>query len=410
MRISTRITAAVAAASLCLALAALGNAGLALAETPGPAPATVTVRVLGPAPAYEALTPPTTVNTTTTPVTKDGGSCEGTSAAGALELATNGNWEGNWSAKYGDYEVISIDGRSFPFEEGAPANYYWSFWHDNQYAEVGVCEVTPEAGDQILFVPSCFGSSCPGGEAIPEILGIVAPASAEAGTPFAVTVSSYNAKGEPSPMAGATVGAGSVSAKTNAQGQAQLTFTAKGAYTLRATGDTGAPGEELEAIPGEAIVCVHSGDDGACGTPTPSSVQSIQPGGPVIPAPYTGPYALVAAITGIREGHHYPRANAPRVLSGTVSARSSVTSISLRLQRSYRGRCWSYDGARDRLVHTHCGKGGFFQIASGGDTFSYLLPSRLPAGRYVLDIEATDAAGNRTALARGSSRVVFYVE
>jgi hypothetical protein len=38
-----------------------------------------------------------------------------------------------------------------------------------------------------------------------------------------------------------------------------------------------------------------------------------------------------------------------------------------------------------------------------------LLPFKLPAGRYVLDIEATDLAGSQTKLARGSSRVVFYV-
>ena len=33
----------------------------------------------------------------------------------------------------------------------------------------------------------------------------------------------------------------------------------------------------------------------------------------------------------------------------------------------------------------------------------------LAPGRYVLDIEATDVAGNHTSLARGTSRIVFYV-
>jgi hypothetical protein len=40
---------------------------------------------------------------------------------------------------------------------------------------------------------------------------------------------------------------------------------------------------------------------------------------------------------------------------------------------------------------------------------SYLLPHRLGRGRYVLDVIATDGAGNREALARGTSRVVFFV-
>ena len=41
--------------------------------------------------------------------------------------------------------------------------------------------------------------------------------------------------------------------------------------------------------------------------------------------------------------------------------------------------------------------------------FRSLLPGGLAPGRYVLDIQATDAAGNHTSLARGTSRIVFYV-
>ncbi|HEY3759079.1 MAG TPA: hypothetical protein VGL37_04920 [Solirubrobacteraceae bacterium] len=370
-------------------------------------PATATVRVLGPAPAYEALTAPVVVTTTTAPVTKDGGSCSGTSAGGALELATHGDWEGVWSAKYSDYEVISIDGRSFPFEEGSPANYYWSFWRNNHYEEVGVCEAELQAGDQVLFVPSCYGSSCP-----PEptgVLGIVAPTTAEVGRPVTVTVDRYNAKDEPSPLAGVDVGGGGVSAETNSEGRATLTFTGDGNYTLRATGPVT---EEPRAIPGETLICAHNGNDGTCGTTAAGSTPT-----PVLPAPtivqhaaYTGPYALVADTTGVREGQVFTRANAPRVLTGKVTSQGSVTSIALRLRRSYRGRCWAYSGARARLQPAACGHGGYFKIAAGGDSFSYLLPARLPAGRYVLDIQATDSAGNRTALARGSSRIVFYVK
>jgi hypothetical protein len=49
-------------------------------------------------------------------------------------------------------------------------------------------------------------------------------------------------------------------------------------------------------------------------------------------------------------------------------------------------------------------------VASGATSFSYLLPAQLPLGRYVFDIQAVDAAGNHVALARGSSRIVFYVQ
>jgi hypothetical protein len=85
-----------------------------------------------------------------------------------------------------------------------------------------------------------------------------------------------------------------------------------------------------------------------------------------------------------------------------------VTSVSLRLRRSYRGRCYTYDGTSTRFVSARCGQGSFFK-ASTQSSFSYLLPESLRPGRYVLDAQATDAAGNVTRLARGTSRIVFYV-
>jgi hypothetical protein len=387
-------------------LALLLTAALAPPALAG-APATVTVRVLVPTNSgdYESLTPITRVTTTILPVTKYGGSCSGTSAGGALELATKGDWEGTWSDKYNDYELTSIDGKSFPFEESSTANYYWSFWRNNVYSEVGVCEAELEAGDQILFFPSCYGTGCP---PEPQVLGIEAPPTAEAGKPLTVTVNRYNPKGEPSPAAGVAVAGGGASAETDVEGHATLTFADDDTFTLRAEGP---PAEAPKSVPGEALVCVHTGDDGTCGTPPPPGTP-IAPSSnvPSVPA-YTGPYALVARVSGIAEGHVFPRGDGPRVLAGTVSAHATaVTSISLRLRRTYRGRCWAYDGSSARLRRVRCHRGGFFRIASGGSSFSYLLPSRLPPGRYVLDIEATDAAGARTPLDRGSSRIVFYVK
>jgi hypothetical protein len=390
------------------ALLALLSAG-ALAAPPAlaGAPATVTVRVLVPTPSegYESLTPVTQVTTTTADVTKDGGSCSGTSAGGALELATKGDWEGTWSSKYEDYELISINGKSFPFEEGSPANYYWSFWQNNIYSEKGVCEAELEAGDQILFFPSCYGTSCP---AAPDVLGIEAPPTAEVGRPLTVTVNRYNAEGKHSPAAGVTVEGGGASTETNFEGHATLTFPGDQTYTLRAIG---AGEEKPKSVPGEALVCAHEGNDGTCGTTAPAGPSLQTPSSSAtVPAPYSGPYAVVATVTGIHEGHVYPRGEGPRVLVGTVSAHASVTGISLRLRRAYHGRCWAYSGSRESLERVRCGRGSFFQIASGGDSFSYLLPSRLPPGRYVLDIQASDTAGSRTALDRGSSRIVFYVK
>jgi hypothetical protein len=181
-----------------------------------------------------------------------------------------------------------------------------------------------------------------------------------------------------------------------------------GSYVVRAA----AAGGEPRPIPGETEICVHHGDDGTCGTPVPAGTSAVTPpaGTPPPIAPYTGPYPLVGELTSVLDGHRYAHADAPRTLTGRIVAHASVTAISLRLRRSYHRRCWAYNGTRARLQRARCGRGEFFKVASGGDSFSYLLPARLPAGRYVLDVQATDAVGNHTPLARGSSRVVFYVK
>jgi hypothetical protein len=91
-----------------------------------------------------------------------------------------------------------------------------------------------------------------------------------------------------------------------------------------------------------------------------------------------------------------------------VSAHTAVTSVSLALRRVSKGRCWAYDGVRERFARARCGTAKAFKVGSSS-SFSYLLPAALAPGRYVLDVTGTDAAGNTIALARGTSRVVFDV-
>jgi hypothetical protein len=222
----------------------------------------------------------------------------------------------------------------------------------------------------------------------------------EAGSPFTVTVTSYdNISGAASPAVGATVSDGDVQAGTDASGHATLALSGTGTQLLRVT----AP----NSVRSEANVCVHKGNDGNCGTLSPTGV--TVPGTTAPPAPaYKGPYAVVAHATGLLEGHVYSGKNAPQVLHGTVATHARIVSVSLELRRSYRGRCFAYDGVRERFQRARCGEGSFFSVGST-PSFSYLLPGALAPGRYVLDIQATDAAGNKTSLARGSSRIVFYV-
>jgi len=369
-------------------------------------PATVTVRVEG---LTETKLPPTQVTTAAVPVVKDANAehaCSGTSALGALQLATAGNWSGPWNGGFKQYEIYSVEGESHVFEPQASANYFWSLWIDEREAEVGACEAELQPGDRVLFFPSCFGSACPPS---PSPLGIEAPASANVGDPVAVAVKKFSSAGAATAAAGVTVAGEGAGVTTDASGNAVLTFGHPGEVTVHASGP--------ESVRAQRSICVHAGNDGNCGTPASSGsggsgkseagAGSI-PGGDGPASHYTGPYALVADATGLADGHFYPRGHAPKVLAGSIHAHSDVSSVSLELRRSFKGRCYAYDGTRERFLAARCGEGSFFKV-SGDGAFSYLLPSALAPGRYVLDIQATDAAGNRTTLARGTSRVVFYV-
>ena len=401
MLVSRRISLALCSA--CLALALL----VPTAHASGPA--TVTVRVEG---LTETKLPPTQETTTTTPVVKDGNSehsCPGTSAAGALQLATGGDWGGPWSSKYKQYEIFSIEGEKHIFEEGAAANYYWAFWLDEKEASQGACAEELQPGDRVLFFPSCYGVACPPS---PTPLGIELPAGADVGEAVPVTVKRYSSSGEASPATGATLSGGVKAETTDSSGHATLTFSSAGKVTVLAT----AP----ESVRDEATICVHAGADGNCGTQassgatgsgtsTGSGTTAGGSGGVAgFTSPATGPHALAAHLTGLMEGHVYGPGQAPRLLLGSVFASSAVASVSLELHRRYRGRCSEYSGIRERFVPARCGHGSFFKV-SGGGAFSYLLPFALGPGRYVLDVQATDAAGDRTTLARGTTRFVFYV-
>jgi hypothetical protein len=171
-----------------------------------------------------------------------------------------------------------------------------------------------------------------------------------------------------------------------------------------------------DRIRGTAVVCATTGADGACG---PRTAQSR--GGPAAScatnghdgkcgtADRTPPFAR---ITGIRNGQRFARGRGPRALRGSVATEpAGLRSLRLRLTRNDGGRCSTYDARRERFVRTRrcsASAGRSFSVGTGQE-FSYLLPQRLRRGRYVLDVIAVDAVGNRGILARGQSRVVFRV-
>ncbi|HZU61182.1 MAG TPA: hypothetical protein VE983_09460 [Solirubrobacteraceae bacterium] len=175
-------------------------------------------------------------------ITKGGtpkGQCSAQSAAGALNVATKGDWMGKWSAKYQALSVTGILGESHSFS----SPYYWSVWVNDKYASSGVCGITLKKGDQLLFAVEPDSTMW-----YPTTLS--APHDATRNHPFTVKVMGYTSSGK-KPLAGVTVsGNGITSTKTDHSGVATVTDSHSGVLILRAS--------PMKFIRSEAIVHVAS--------------------------------------------------------------------------------------------------------------------------------------------------------
>jgi hypothetical protein len=341
--------------------------------------------------------------------------CPANSATAAINLAVGGNWDhGNGKGSKGDFtETILGVTESFSNESAT-----WAVWINDKWAG-GICEDLLGEGDEVLLI----ADHEPPPSYAPTVLPLIVtgmPSSVVAGVPFSVTVEKVHTRpgtfaevgeGTPEPEAGVTVTGGGTSAESNSGGVASLTLTQPGKYALIAR-------KRGDAASAPVAVCVKATrSESGCGTPGPvssptgsgsTSVGGSSAASNLFIPPYKGPYAIVAKATNLIEKHVYSRKDAPRVLAGTVLAHTTLASVSLKLRRKYKGRCYAYNGTREEFGPDRCGAGAYFKVSTE-PSFSYLLPSALAPGRYVLDIEATDATGNRTSLARGTSRTVFYV-
>jgi hypothetical protein len=359
---------------LCLALAAPAVAA---------GPANVSVRIEG---AGATLREEAPVTTTTDGVNKDGtNTCTGTSAAGALERATNGDWNGSYM--FGSYGVERIFAETHSFDD--PSGAYWSFWVNDRPASQGVCNVELQEGDDVLFyVDRCFNAqppdyACQNDPVYPLELRV--PASATAGTPAELTVVRHEGSGATTTVDEARITGDGVDVTTKDGGRATVSFPRAGTFRLKASKD----GSARSAA--EVVTVVAPGQ---------------APPAPVVTADESAP---VARIAGIREKQRFSRKKAPRTLRGSVAPDpSGLRAVKLSLTRSAGGRCQLYSPSKERFRSSRCGRRVNFSIGDRQD-WSYLLPKRLGKGRYVLDVIAVDKLGNRDTLARGRNRVVFLV-
>ncbi len=72
------------------------------------------------------------------------GKCSAKSAAGALDVATHGKWNGKYYTGIGIF-ISSILGVKPPGKD------YWAVYVNGRFSNVGVCDVTLHAGERLLF-------------------------------------------------------------------------------------------------------------------------------------------------------------------------------------------------------------------------------------------------------------------
>jgi hypothetical protein len=324
--------------------------------------------------------------------------------AGALEQATGGDWSGPWFDGLG-YSVETVKGETHTFSSPA----YWSFFVDETPTSSGICDTELGAGDRLLFAPVPSDGSPVG---VLDLAGV--PATTAPGRPFTVTVTrtetTYDSSFNPSTARGPAAGVAVGGTTTGSDGTARITLTQRGPAGLRATGGANDIRSATEPT------CVTDGGDGACGSATPGASAGAS-------CTSTGDDGLCGTkdrrsprgrITSIREHQRFATGKGPRTLKGSVTPDpSGIARIALRLTRTdAHHRCSTFDGVRERFAAlTRCGaRHGRWFSAGTRQTWSYLLPSRLPRGRYVLDLRVTDGAGNAdTQLQRTRNRVVFGV-
>jgi hypothetical protein len=294
----------------------------------------------------------------------------------------------------------TINGQSVAYtDNGTPSDFnddrYLVEYAGWSFASLGACSDPAVNGAQALFA---YGT---GNETLLQLVG---PSTVPLGQSFNVNV--Y--------VGGTTTGVDSaiVGGQSTVAGVATIpAYSTRGVHTLKAE-KTGA------YIRSNRIsVCVTDGADGYCGTSIPSSggsatttttttptpapapaaesgAASETPVGPAPPAPAPDRTAPKLEIEGIRSNVTLSRSKAPRVLGGTVSDAGGVRQVKLRIVRRDGKRCSYFSGSKERFVRISCKEDGFWFGIGDDPEWSYLLPSRLPAGSYTLEAKAVDVAGN----------------
>jgi hypothetical protein len=304
----------------------------------------------------------------------EGHACSETSAAGALDDATDGKWSGSYSTKFGDYLIGTIEG------ETPTGNNFWTLFVNGRSSSTGACETPLHAGDHVLWFDCQADANF---NCTNNPLALTAPALAQRGHRITLHVTQIDGFGHSTPMARATVRGAGASGTSDSSGVVHLTPHTAGTFTLQARHSGATPSDPVS-------VCVYAHHRSDCG--------------------HAGQRPAVH-VAGISEHQTFSRAHAPRDLHGTAGPDpSGLTDVSISLhRRAPNGHCSSYDANRASFRSTPCGKAAALFSIGASASWSYLLPHALGPGRYELKVIATDGANRQTRLAAGRSRIDFTV-
>ena len=97
--------------------------------------------------------------------------CSRNSAAGALEAATGGNWDGALGARSATTSPDASRARRTRPRPATRRGTYWSFWLNYQFSSAGGCGTPMQDGDDVLFFPSCFGRCAKRADAAADHVG-----------------------------------------------------------------------------------------------------------------------------------------------------------------------------------------------------------------------------------------------
>jgi hypothetical protein len=296
-------------------------------------------------------------------------------------LATGLAFDASWFASVNDFFVSQVGGdinqTSSPFAS-------WGYAVNFTTANVGGCQIAVAPGNNVLWAYDYFNKS--------HLLALSAPASASTGAPISVTVTDGQ-NGQPIP--GASVGG----QLTDAAGHATLTFATRGVQQLKAS--------RSDSVRSNLVtICVHNGNDGTCGTTTPSPVvgPTVTPGSSTHKAT-----ASIAHITGLSDGLHLAHGYGPRFLRGFVENGGALADVEIRLTKRHAGHCASFSGRRARFIPVHCGHGFYFSVGDAANV-DYLLPTRLAPGVYQYELKTVDRGGLAETAEYGRNRVLFRVD